>query len=171
MNQGRSQHDKGFTLMESLLAVVILALAVGAITMPFTAGARNEQVDARRTVAVGLAQEMMEEILAKNFEDDLPEFARNPGPDPGETDRSLFDNIDDYDGYEEQPGAIADAQGQVIDDPPTAKLSRHVTTTYVHVSGQDVSEPASFVRIVVEINYSGQLIVQLTRLVYALPDL
>jgi len=156
--------------MESLLAVVILSLAVGAIIMPFTAGARNEQADARRTLAVGLAQEMMEEILAKSFEDDVPQFARNPGPEPGETDRGLFDNIDDYDGYEEQPGDIADITGQVINDPAATELSRHVTATYIYVAGQDTSEPASFIRVVVEIRYRDQLVVQLTRLVYALAE-
>ena len=86
----------GFTLIEALLASVVLAASVTAITVPFSSAAQNQHVEARRTQAVALAQELMEEILAQSFADDNPDTARNPGPEMGETDRRLFDNVDDY---------------------------------------------------------------------------
>ena len=170
MSRSRGQLVGAFTLLEALLAAVVLALAVTAILVPFNSAARNEQADARLTVAVGVAQEMMEEILAQPFEDDDPDWARHAGPDPGETQRCLFDNIDDYHGYEEPAGRITDIQGQIVEDPAASGLSRHVAAAYVYVSGQDLSEPASFVRVLVEIRYRADPIVRLTRLVYFTPQ-
>lgn len=164
------QHAGGFTLLEALLAAVVLAFAAVAITVPFASAARNEQIDGRRTLAVSLAQELMEEILSRPFEDDDPSYARNAGPDPGEGTRSLFDNIDDYDGHTEPPGAVADMGGDVVDSWISEGLSRHATVSYVYVSGQEMSEPPSFVRVVVEVRYDGRPVVTLTRLVYAVPE-
>jgi MSHA pilin protein MshD len=157
----------GFTLAEALLATVILVTAITAITLPFAAGARAEQADARMCLAVSLAQEMMEEILAKPFSD--PQGDTTPGPDAGETRRARFDNVDDYHGYYEGPGQIADATGAVLTTPIAKGLSRQVTCEYVFVSGQDTSQPATFVRVIVTVSYNGSPLVKLTRLVYKMP--
>ncbi len=165
MKRLRKNVGKGFTLIEALIAASVLAMAIAAITMPFTVGAQNELADSRRTLAVSLAQEMMEEILDKPFSD--PNGASKPGPEPGETSRSKFDNIDDYDGYVEQAGEIADAFGVVNNEPASVGLSRHVSATYVYVSGQDSSEDPTFIRVTVEIHFKNQVVITLTRLVYA----
>ena len=168
MRRQDTQPARGFTLVEALLASVVLAMAITAVTMPFTAGARNELENARRTLAVALAQEMMEEILSKPFADDVQDFARSPGPDAGEGSRTFFDNMDDYDGYEELPGSIASHDGQLFTDAAADGLSRHVSAGYVYVSGQDVSDAPSFLRVVVDVRYRGEPVVTLSRLAYAL---
>jgi len=157
----------GFTLLEALLASALLAMTIAAITVPFTTAANNAHIDARNALAVSLAEELMEEILAKPFADDHPETARNPGPESDETARSLFDNIDDYDGYFEPAGAVVDIEGHAADDPAAGGLSRRVAASYVHVSGQDTSQPPTFIRVVVTVAYDDQPIVTLWRLVYA----
>jgi MSHA pilin protein MshD len=166
MKPNRRKHGPAFTLIEALLAAVILAMAVSAIAMPFTAGAQNEQVDARRTLAVSLAQEMMEEILTKPFDD--PAGVMTPGPEPGETSRNTFDNIDDYHGYTEPPGCITNLDGQFINTPASVGLSRYVTATYVYVSGQDTGQPPSFIRVSVVVKHRGLPLVTLSRLVYSM---
>jgi len=161
----RTRHAAGgFTLLESLLAATVLAMVICAVTVPFTTGVLNEQVNARRTLAVNLAEEMMEEILAKPYED--PQGASQVGPEPGENRRSRFDNIDDYNGYTESAGEITDVSGEVVTDPAARNLSRHVTAGYVYVAGQDTDEDASFIRVVVQVRYKDQPIATLTRLVY-----
>ena len=166
MNGRTGQSAGGFTLLEALLAATILAMAVAAITVPFVSAAQNERIDRQQTLAVALAQEIMEDILAEAFEDEDPTYARNPGPDPGEETRILFDNIDDYDGYEEGPGSIIDVEGQIVDDPDAAGMSRCVAAQYVYVTGQDLSFPTDFIRVIVEVKYRQQTIARLTRLVY-----
>ncbi len=158
------QFRLGFTLLESLLASAILALAVAAVMMPFTAGARNEHVDRRRTVAAGLAQEMMEEVLSRPFED--PHGASSPGPEPGEAARAGFDNIDDYHGHNEAAGNVTDFAGAPATDAGATDLSRHVTAQYVYVSGQDVADPPTFVLATVEVRHVGRTVATLKRLVY-----
>ena len=168
MTEVKTQHDRsgGFTLTESLLASVILAMVITAITTPFTAAARNEQADGRRTVAAFLAGALMEEIISKPFAD--PDGLSSPGPEVGESARADFDNIDDYHGYAEAAGEILDGRGQPAGDLLAYDLTRHVTTTYVYVDGQDVSDPANFIRIEVEVRRDGQALATLTRLAYGM---
>ena len=170
MKRFRRKLAGGFTLLEALFASVILAMTVAAIILPFTLGARNEKIDARKLLAVSLAQEMMEEILSRGFYDDDPNSALNAGPDVGETDRIMFDNADDYDGYVETSGNIVDAGGGPILDGEMQGLSRLATVDYVYLSGQDTSESPTFACISVEVAYRGQTLVDLKRLIYATPE-
>lgn len=165
MSDPLGQLRRGLTLLESMLASVVLAISVFAITLPFTMGVRNEEAQQRQTVAVALAEELMEEILSKPFSD--PQGGCKPGPEKGEKSRALFDNIDDYDGLDEQAETIADCTGEVISDPAARGLSRHVTTEYVYVSGQQTDEAPTFIRVTVEVRYENTPLVTLTRLTYS----
>ncbi len=162
----QSRTRRGFTLVESLLAATLLAATVAAISMPFTAAARNQQVDARRTVATSLANDLVEEIISRPFDD--PDGSSSPGPETGESGRSAFDNIDDYDGYSEAAGEIVDDQGLSISDPAAFDLARRASVTYVYVTGQDTGEWPNFVRIDVVILRKGLPLVTATRLVYGM---
>jgi hypothetical protein len=153
------------------MASVILAIAVAGAVMPFTCGARIQDVESRQSLSVGLAQDLMEEILLKPFEepadgDEVPELESRFGPDAGESSRSSYSAIDDYNGYTELSGHVPDPCGQVITDAVAAGLSRHVTVSYVYVTGQDVTEQPSFMRVTVEVQYNGLPIVTLARLVH-----
>ena len=152
--------SNGFTLIEALLASVVMAIVVGAVVMPFTAGAANTAQNARSTLAVNLAQDLMEEILAKPFSD--PD-----GSEAGETGRSNWDDMDDYDGYGEVEGAIAGFDGVTVDDPASVALTRRVRVERVYVAGQDQSEEPTFLRITVDVHYHGEKVVTLSRLAYA----
>lgn len=163
MKLTRRQIILGFTLLEALLASAVLAMAIAAITMPFTASVQQQRFDARRSSAVTLAQEMMEEILSKSFS--VQGEPSVPGPETGET-RMTFDHFDDYDGYIEPAGQLIDSQGQPITDIAAEGLSRHVTASYVYVSGQATSGDPTFIRIVVEVKHQQDVLVRLTRLIY-----
>jgi MSHA pilin protein MshD len=163
MRTGHGKLSHGFTLLESLLAAVVLAMAVAAITMPFAAGAQNARTDATRSLAVCLAEEMMEEILLKPFYD--PAGVSTPGPEAGET-RATFNCIDDYDGYYEGPGNIASFDGVKLNTPESQGMSRQVTASYVYVSGQSTALPASFICVKVDVTLNGALVASVSRLVY-----
>lgn len=161
MHLGR-QFKKGFTLIEALLASAILAMVVMAIVMPFSAGIQNEGTDGRRTLALNLGQEMMEEVMTKPFYD--PAGVMTPGPESGET-RATFNCIDDYHGLIEPDGQIKGFDGTTVTG--AAGLSRQVTAAYVYVSGQNTQIPPTFIRVTVEVRYMGQGLVVLSRLVFA----
>lgn len=153
------------------MAATILAIAVAAIFMPFTCGIQSQSIECRQTLAVSLAEELMEEALRLPFEepddgDDLPEPVSKFGPDGSERFRSSFTAIDDFHGYQEQPGQICDSAGRPYDDDAMAGMSRSVSVSYVYVSGQDTSESPTFMKIVVQVSHDGQEIVKITRLVH-----
>ncbi|MHC5062266.1 MAG: type IV pilus modification PilV family protein, partial [Planctomycetota bacterium] len=52
---------KGFTLAEAMIAMVLLAFAASAVSMPFVAGAAVRQEGARRTLAAKLANDRLEQ--------------------------------------------------------------------------------------------------------------
>jgi Tfp pilus assembly protein PilV len=155
---------EGFTLPEALVAASVLAMTVLAVIFPFTAAAVNQDAEARIMMATTLAEEILEEILAKPFND--PQGASQPGPELGETTRASFDNIDDYDNYAEPAGNVVSSDGKTVNDPAAAGLSRSVSAKYVYVSGQDGSEAPNFVRVTVTVKYRGQTLVNLTRLAH-----
>lgn len=99
----------GLTLVEALLASVILAIAAAAVSHAVLAGQMQSYDALERVHAVQLAEGLMEEILRLPYDD--PDGPSNPGPEAGETSRSLYDNLDDFHGFAEAAGALADATG------------------------------------------------------------
>jgi len=169
----RDQGERAFTLVEALLAAVVLAMAITAVTLPFTAGARNQRVELHQTLAVSLAEELMEEILLRSFEepgdgDTDPEPEDNFGPEGDETTRADFDAIDDYDGYEEAPGSLTHSDGSAVTDEGAVWMSRHVTVQYmdVQVAGETPPEDPCFLQVTVEVRDRGEAMVKLVRLVH-----
>ncbi|MFP3936790.1 MAG: prepilin-type N-terminal cleavage/methylation domain-containing protein, partial [Phycisphaerae bacterium] len=138
----------GFTLVEATAAIAVLAVAATAIVMPFTTGAAHEREQARSTVAMCIAGELMEHIVSLPFE------------------KATGETIMDYDGYSEPIEPIQADDGTVLDDPAAAGMTRSATCEYVYVPGQDTSEPPSFIRVTVQVSYRGITIVNISRLVY-----
>ncbi len=156
------------TLMEALLASTMLAMGASAVLLPFSVGAQSETEDARRTFALYLGRELMEEIISKPFDD--PAGGGGLGPDGGESSRALFDNIDDYNGYEDGYGKsisrLVGMNGQIINGAAIEGLQREAAIAYIHVSGQDSGDAPNFVRVEVKMKYKGDDLLTLRRLVH-----
>ena len=105
----RARTPRAFTAFEALLAAAILAIITAAVSGAIMAG-RQQSRNAQDTVyASFLARALMEEICRLPITDPLGYTTF--GPDPGETSRKLYDNIDDYHGYTDGPNNIADLAG------------------------------------------------------------
>ena len=63
----RGRPIKGFTLLESLVAMVILALAAGGILLPFTAAAQAQKEASGQILAAKLGSDLMEQIQNTDF--------------------------------------------------------------------------------------------------------
>jgi hypothetical protein len=167
MRRNGPNSKAGFTIAEGLIASGVLAITVTAIIAPFSTAVRCEHEDARVAVSSFLAKEMMEEIIAKPFDD--PDGDDDVlGPGGSESGRGDFDNVDDYHGWTESSdsGGIRDVNGLTCTDGRAGGMQRSVTTEYVKLDDQTVffDEP-SFVRITVTINHDGSELVKLVRLV------
>lgn len=115
----------GITLVEMVVTIVILGIALTGITMAINQGLSRSADTLPQTRGVALAQSYLDEILGKRFDErssprGIPPCRNNCtaeagfGPDGGETDRSGFDDVDDYHDLDEgwqQPDPLRDADG------------------------------------------------------------
>ena len=132
--------SRGFVLVEVTIAYVLLTVALVALLpvfiMAIRAGKKTEQLQA----ATYLSQELLEEVRMRKWDEKTTSTTRlhidNPsatlGPDAGETstDKTTFDDIDDFNGWTETPAR--DPLNVAL--PDFTAFSRSVTVTYVDSS-------------------------------------
>jgi MSHA pilin protein MshD len=128
MYAGRRFRQHGVTLVELVLAMLIVSIAVASIlgVLGLTAGRSADPLLDRQSLAV--AESLLQEIIAQPFTAaDLDGGANAIGPEAGETRGSAttpFDHVDDYHGY--AMNGIAAADGT-----PIAGLSGYSATVTV----------------------------------------
>lgn len=157
--------DRGFSLIETLVAVSILGISVASISMLLFAGMRQNQVSDKYLLAANLAQNMMDEVLGKPFYDPDSPGNFTPGPDAGEGSRGRLDNIDDYDGLAEPAGGLLLPDEEVLDAAHLSAFSRNTAAEYVYLPGQDSSEDPTFILVVVQVFDESALTIELRRLI------
>ena len=110
----------GLTIIECLLAVTILGFSVLVVSYTLVAAEANARAGDSLTRSARLAHDLIEEMISRPYED--------PDGESGELDRPDFDDIGDYDGYEESPGQVKDATGAPY-DAASQVFARSVTVT------------------------------------------
>lgn len=122
--------SSGFTFVELVATIVILAIALMGVSQIVGLGASNSTNTLLETRATALAHAYLDEILGRRFDERSAASGLDPcygfvggdrctleadlGPDGGESSRDLFDDVDDYDGLAEGDGEttpISDAEG------------------------------------------------------------
>ncbi|SDZ90130.1 MSHA pilin protein MshD [Desulfuromusa kysingii] len=111
-----SKKDQGFTLIELIVAMVVISVALVGVMSVMNYTTLHSADPVLRHQAIAIAEAYMEEISLQNFND--------PDTD-GEGSRLLYDDVDDYDGLADD-GAV-DQNGH-----PIVGLDRYL----VHVSVQ-----------------------------------
>jgi Tfp pilus assembly protein PilV len=124
LSQKRAAH-RGFTLVEGLMASVVLAAAVIGIAGSLGAAYKQNSATEDSCVALDLARELMEEVSAKPFDT----TGTNAAGWPTVSDRKLYDTIDDYNGYHDSSDAIPMWNGTNIDAGNGTVFTRAVSIT------------------------------------------
>lgn len=135
----------GFTLAEAMIAMVVLGMAAAGVLLPFSSGASVQAEGVRSTLAATLASDLIEEII-------------NDAP---------FGQVVVNYNYTESQGQLKDAEGNVFTDSAYKNFSRKVTCEYVDVpvSTGVYSSDIQFIRVTVEVIYSGRTMATVTRLI------
>ncbi|MBA4018346.1 MAG: hypothetical protein C0483_14365 [Pirellula sp.] len=98
IGEPRSRH--GFTLIETMTAMAILALVGGTLMANMAATTNTSQDAVDRAIAQGMAQQLLDEICGMKYAESLgTEYDTGIGPGSPETSagaRKEFDDIDDY---------------------------------------------------------------------------
>jgi prepilin-type N-terminal cleavage/methylation domain-containing protein len=171
---------RGFTVAESLIASVVLAIAVVAVAGAIIAAQNQTAIQESSGIAVSMARELMEEICSRPFT--LPDAT--PGWKGGVTNRSLYDTIDDYNGYTDTVNAyVARSTGDSVGTfssalppstvitggqapTPTGQLyTRSVTVTYPTTVFSATDASGDFAIVTVTVAGFGGTQVKLTRLI------
>jgi MSHA pilin protein MshD len=114
------QQQRGLTLIEMVVTIVILAISLVAISSILSSGVGRSSDTTLELRSAALAQSYLDEILGKRFDENshprgIPPCRSNCtligsfGPDGGET-RAQFDDVDDYDGLDEGEGQLTPLQ-------------------------------------------------------------
>jgi prepilin-type N-terminal cleavage/methylation domain-containing protein len=127
---------RGFSLPEAMLAMVILAMAAAGVLLPFASGASVQAEGIHRSLAAGLADDLLERIVGTPF----------------------TQIVDTWNGYAEAQGQIKDASGATFTDPIYANYSREVTCAW------DPAQPF-FILATVRVSYLGQPVAVIRRLI------
>ncbi|QQE11042.1 prepilin-type N-terminal cleavage/methylation domain-containing protein [Planctomycetota bacterium] len=125
------QNEWGFTLPEVLLASVILAFVVAALTQAIVSGQMQTYNALQEKRAMELAESLMEEITVLAYVDSDGSVAL--GPEGDENDRGDFDNLDDYHGYIQSSAGISDIHNHLLPEVYQS-YSREASVEYVTVS-------------------------------------
>lgn len=106
-------NKRGFTLIEMVLAIVIISVGLAGVLSAFQMAVRGSADPLVRKQLLAVADEMMEEVALKPF-------AAGPGTQTG-CARNLRDDIEDYNGY--AASGICDIDGNPITDLATYGVS------------------------------------------------
>lgn len=137
--------SKALTLIELIVIIVVLGVAIPVLLRMWADVALRSSRAEAIAEATFYAEELMEEIRSKDFVD--PEDRNNPnlGPNSGEGNRSEYDDVDDFNGYL---------------DNPTAGYTRRCTVDYVTLNGTlwvSSAGTTNFKRITVSVSRSERL--------------
>ncbi|HEX2838428.1 MAG TPA: hypothetical protein VHN77_09905 [Phycisphaerales bacterium] len=160
-NSSRRRGRAGLTLVEAVLSLLVLAvLATASLSAISQSRAARLAVD-EQSMGSALARSLLSEIAA------LPSMesaSTTIGVDGGEnaSDRTTFDDVDDFNGFSESPCIALD--GKVIDG--TDAWQRSVVVAWVSVSATTTTTTSDtgLKRVWVTVSHNGRAVTRLSAL-------
>jgi prepilin-type N-terminal cleavage/methylation domain-containing protein len=134
--------NTGFTLIEALMALVILSIAAAGLLVPFASSAEVQRQGCNETLAAKLASDLAEQIIATDFSQIVPT----------------------YGSYTEAQGQVKNAAGIVFTDTMYANFSRTASCVYVYMPQQGSYGTPNFIKITVSVYYNGLKLAEVVRL-------
>jgi len=96
-----------FTLIEAMVAIALAAIAGAALLLGVTSSLQTTDDNLRRTIAMGIAEQLMDEVLGNPYKDkNVGPYQTNVGPNSWEAStgtRERFDDLDDYNRVRSRP--------------------------------------------------------------------
>lgn len=142
MTTSAPESQRGFTLVEAVVTMVVISIAVLAVGQALAFAFSRQSDGLWQAKAVALAESYMEEILARRYDEAAPVGGVPPcapaavpcsaaGSD-GES-RARFDDVDDYHGLDEQPPLDVDG------NPRSDYASYRVQVSVVYADAAQVA--------------------------------
>lgn len=152
------------SIVEALLAAMVMAIVASTAMLPFAAGMQNIQEANKLERAISLGQGLMEEILARPF-DVVSSSVTRTAPAAGEKDRSQYSTVKQFNGYSESDKEARNYKGDMIAGNWVDGYWRVATVTGVTYPEQNAADTGNLARVEVFVYHEDQLMVRLVRLV------
>lgn len=150
-----SHRQRGFTLIELIIFIVIVGVGVAGVLSVFTTSVKSSADPMVRKQALSIAESLLEEILLKDFKDP------NGGTNGVSTcnlatgsNRSLWDDVCDYNTYTSV--GITDVQGNNVASLANYSVLPAVAVTTVAVGGVNLK------RVVVSVTDTQNNVISIT---------
>lgn len=127
--------QSGFTLVELIISMVIISISLTGILSVMNLTVSRSADPMIQSQAIAIAESYLEEILAKDYCEDVTDAVNCPlisGSESGET-RATFNDVDDYNGLSDT--GVIDSSATAI----TALSSYDVSVAVAVVSSGDFS--------------------------------
>jgi Tfp pilus assembly protein PilV len=152
---------RGITLIEVSISTLLVGLIVVSSLRCLAMSAQSSGDSLNRTLATLLAEDLMEEILEQDYfdPDDTPVFGTEA--QEGTSDRSDWDDVDDYDGWTASPPQ--NGNGVSVQDAKWKRLVivQHVSADNLNTVLADTND-AGVKRITVTVQCDGETVVEVT---------
>jgi MSHA pilin protein MshD len=156
----RNPQSRGLTLVEVVAATLIVGIMTVAALNSLGAATKSSISISQRALAVGLADELMAEIQLKAYEDpnSTPAFGLETGETAGL--RSTYDDVDDYEGYNQSPPKYSDGTTM----PDRTNWRHKVDVSYTQpadpavATAGDADQGVKYIKVTVE--YNGQVLAE-----------
>jgi prepilin-type N-terminal cleavage/methylation domain-containing protein len=129
------QRRRGFTLLEGLIAAVVLALLVLGVAGALSASYEQSASVRATSTAINLARQLADEIVSKPF--DSSDTLGGGGP------RSAFANVSAYHNYTDNSTALPMLSGGSLDVTGSDAYVRKVTVQPGAQASIDLTSPAT----------------------------
>ncbi|MGB7161415.1 MAG: prepilin-type N-terminal cleavage/methylation domain-containing protein [Tepidisphaeraceae bacterium] len=131
---------RGFTLVESLIASVVLAVAVVGVAGTLAASYQQSRDQVAVAEATAFARQMLEEISARPVVVVAPNPTANAGWTSGNTNRATYDDVDDYNGYTDVSTSVKTLAGATQSIGTMGPYTRTVSVAGVVPAGHTTSD-------------------------------
>ncbi len=140
------RRDDGFTLIELVVTLVVLAIAATALLSVFTSTVRGSADPVIQQQATTIAEAYVEEILLQAFADPTDPEQGAASTEAGEISRALFDDVQDY-------NHLGTTQVRDQNDNPIAALAAYSVTVSVTGAALNTVPAADSMRIRVTVSH------------------
>jgi MSHA pilin protein MshD len=122
--------QRGFTLIELIIFIVVVGVGVAGILSVYTTSIKNSADPLVRKQALAIAESLLEEIVLKEYS--------NPTGGYTGTNRSLYDDVDDFNGYTST--GIVDGSGAAVSGLTGYRIEPAVTVTTTTLGGVTIKQ-------------------------------
>ncbi len=156
VSRGRPAAGGGFTLIESVMSILIVGLMLVAALNTVGASKLAQMRNAERAAGPMLSQDLMAEALNQFYEEpeDSVKFGREGGESGGK--REDYDDVDDYDGWVSNPPEYRNGDEIPGLDDWTRKVSVNWADSLFPQN--NALTPSGIKRIKVEVFHKGRLV-------------